>query len=225
MIWRGRHLHRHRAGGAREGQQPRGQRIEPKADLQHQRQQKWQSAQSHAEQKPANRRRRIGRDPHQREVDDRMRHPGGVADIKEGAAGPDSEQPDDRRHRQCAAPDILKAEGERCQPDAGQRKAPVIERPAAGLLEVADKEIDQHDPQDADRNVDEEDPAPGGVSDDKAAERRSHHRSDQRRDADIGHGANQIGFRHRPQQHQTADRHHHCPSHALNNARDDKSGE
>jgi hypothetical protein len=102
-------------------------------------------------------------------------------------------------------------------------KTAEVEGAAARLLQVADQQVDQNDPQNADRDVDEENPAPRGVSDDKAAERRPHNGPDQRWDADIGHRSDQVGFWYRAQQNEAPDRDHQRAAHALNDAGHDES--
>ena len=166
----------------------------------------------------------IGRDLHQCEIDDRVRDPARVPDIDEHAQPRRRSRADHCDGGNAPRPTFSKPKIDVDSPMPVSAKPREVERAAAGLLEVADEQIDQNDPQDADRDVDKKDPAPRGVGDDKAAERRPHHRADQRRDADIGHRPHQVGFRHRPQQHEAADRHHHRPAHALHDARDDEAG-
>ena len=75
---------------------PECKALSPKPDLQHQRQQERQRAEPHAEQKAADRGRRIGRDLEQRQIDDRMRDAVGVAHIERDADRAGDQQ---RRHR------------------------------------------------------------------------------------------------------------------------------
>jgi hypothetical protein len=74
--------------------------------------------------KAADRNGGIGRDPKQRQVDDRMGDTPDMADIEHGAGGADGQQ---RRYddvRQGAAPDILEAEGQGREPDPRHRFRP-----------------------------------------------------------------------------------------------------
>src|SRR5579871_4447763 len=163
-----RGFHQHRAGGAGESQQPRMQGAQPKADLQHQRQQKRQCAKPHPEQKPADRGRGVSRDVEQLEIDDRVWHAAGMADIDGQTGHPNRQQRHDHDRRQGAAADIFKAESKRGQPHAGQRKPAAVERPAPGLLEVGDQQVDKNNAEHTDRNIDEKNPSPRGVGHDKA---------------------------------------------------------
>ena len=122
-------------------------------------------------------------------------------------------------------PTFSKPNARVASPTPVSAKPPKFERPAAALLQIADEQIDEDDAEDADRDVDEKNPAPRPISDDEAAERRPHDRADQRRDADIGHGAHQIGFFHGPQQNETTDRHHQGPAHTLDDAGGDQGGQ
>ena len=61
----------------------------------------------------------------------------------------------------------------RAQADAGEEEADDIERAAFVLLDVRDEAHRQHDAEDADGDVDEEDPAPVEIGGDEAAERRA----------------------------------------------------
>src|SRR3546814_2711176 len=58
---------------------------------------------------------------------------------------------------------------------------------------VVDEACHQPPAEQADRQIDEEDPAPRGVSDDQAADRRAENRSKQCRYRQPGHCRNQIG--------------------------------
>ncbi len=155
-----RGLHQHRAGRAREGQEARIQCAEAEPDLQHQWQQKRQRAEPHPKQKSADRGRGIGRDAEERQIDDRMRHTAGMAEISHEADHADRQEAEHAKARQSAAADILKTKGEGCEPDTGQYKAAAVQRPAPSLLQIADQEIDEHDAQHPDRDVDEKYPAP-----------------------------------------------------------------
>ena len=56
---------------------------------------------------------------------------------------------------------------------------------------------------------DPEDPAPSKIGGDEAAERRPEDRSEQGRDREIGERGHEFRLRHRAQEHEAADRHHH----------------
>ena len=58
---------------------------------------------------------------------------------------------------------VSKPKIEARQPDPGQRKAAQSNGRRRRLAHVSDEQIDQHDPEHADRDVDEEDPAPRGI--------------------------------------------------------------
>ena len=96
----------------------------------------------------------------------------------------------DDGHR--AASDRGKAEyqaGER-QPD--QDEAAEIERSDFFLAEVRHVDVDQDQSGDADRQVEEEDPRPGEIGDDEAADRRADQRRQHRRDGDVVHRADDL---------------------------------
>ena len=125
---------------------------------------------------------------------------------------------DHHRRREQPLADGGDAEGKPSQPDAGQDEALQVERRQALLADVGDIAGGENDADQPDRNVDPEDPAPGDVGGDEAAERRPDHRPHQRRHGEPGERRDQLGFRHGAQDDQTADRHHHGAAHALDDA-------
>ena len=86
-------------------------------------------------------------------------------------------------------------------------------------------EAREHDPEKPDRDVDEEDPAPVEIGRDEAAERRADHRPDHGGHGQIGERRDDLGLRNAAQEHEPADRHHHGPAHALEEARRDEAAE
>ncbi len=134
----------HRPGGAGKGDEARVERVEAEPDLQHQRQQERQRAEPDAEDEAADRRHRVGRDAHQREVDDRMIDPPGMAHIERYAHRADREDRHHHRQRKRAA-----ADQSRSRRRGSPARHPVsakprqIERPHRALAEVLDEEAHQ----------------------------------------------------------------------------------
>ena len=118
-----------------------------------------------------------------------------------------------------------KAERDAAKPDPGQHQPVEIE--ALGILAADRVDVAQRheDAEQADRDVDQEDPVPGQIGGDEAAERRADHRADQRRHRDPGHRIHQRALVDRAQQHQPSDRRHHRAADALQDARDHEIGD
>ena len=123
-----------------------------------------------------------------REVDDRVRPAAGVTDVERSSDGPDGEQGGDERVRQeaagrrCSKPNDQAGEAEaeeRGSPRQSKRRRPL-------LADVGDEQRDEHEAEDADRDVDPEDPAPVEIGGDEAADRRPEHRADQGRHGEPG---------------------------------------
>ena len=125
------------------------------------------------------------------------------------------DQPGDPLVRQDPAPDVLEAEHRARQAEAHDPEAHAVERLLARLAHVRDEAQREREPEDPDRDVDQEDPAPREVGDDEAAERRADHRADQRGHGQVGHRRDELGLRNRAQHHEPPDRHHHRAAHAL----------
>src|SRR5579862_8803493 len=99
-----------------------------------------------------------------------MIDPPRVADVGIEAQSAGAEQRErDRPGHGTAAAD-LETEGEARQPNAGQDETVEIEWPRRPLAQILDEKVDQQHAQHADRNIDEEDPAPRPIRHDKAAE-------------------------------------------------------
>ena len=93
-----------------------------------------------------------------------------------------------------AATGRLQPEHQAGQRDAAEQQAEAVEPAARRLPYVLDEQADQHDAEDADRHVDVEDPAPGELGNDKAANRRAEYRAEQRRHGEPGHRRHQFVF-------------------------------
>ena len=137
----------------------------------------------------------------------------------------DGDQPDaDHRlgGRAAARRRGRRSPGRTSGPTARRRTAAVrctSNRPRGGSRTSSTNRRDQHDAEHADRHVDVEDPAPGEIGDDEAADRRPEHRPEQRRHGQPRHRRHQFGLRRGAQQHEPPDRHHHRPADALQHAR------
>ena len=93
--------------------------------------------------------------------------------------------------------------------------------PGIGLADIGHDAQRERDAQQADGQVDEEDPAPGGICRDEAADQRADGGADQSGNGDIAHGLDELGLGDRAQQHQPAHRRHHGAAHALKHPRGD----
>ena len=110
----------------------------------------------------------------------------------DGAKNPeeceDGERPDGGRAEPVVIFATVHHHLETAEADRDERKADIVDAARLALLlgllprRVLDEDQVDDDGQDADRHVDEEDPAPREIVRDVAAERRSEHRSDDRRD-------------------------------------------
>ena len=222
---RRRRLHAHGADRRGEGDEAGAERRHAEAELQHQRQQERQRADAEPEHEAAGDAGAEGRQPEQREVDDRRGRALGVHHIggdEDRAAG------DQRRHRrpgQEVEPQHRQAEGHPGDADPGEQHADKVEALQVRGAEILDVAGGERDADEADRQVDEEDPVPGGVGRDEAADRRPQHRPDQRRHRHPGHGVDQVALGHAAHQHRAADRRHHGAAHALHDAGDDEVGQ
>ena len=84
------------------------------------------------------------------------------------------------------------------------------------------KRIDRKMPSNADRNVDEEDPAPVEIGGDEAAENRPEDRSHHGRNGQRREGLDDLVAGDASQQNEPPDRHHHGAAHALHEAGDNE---
>jgi len=100
-----------------------------------------------------------------------------------------------------------------------------IERRRRCDADVLDVARHQHDADEPDRHVDEEDPVPGEVGGDEAADRRPNDRADQGRHGHPHHGAEQCAAVDGAHQDEAADRRHHGAADALHDARHHEPGE
>ncbi len=209
-------LHAHGADGRRERHQARAERRQAEADLHQQRQQKRQRADAEPEQEAAVDAGAQRRQPQQREVQHR----------RGGAFGMDHiERHRDRRR--CRSAPITTHHGSRLRPATERPKAmPPSPMPASSMpykskrsrILAADRIDVAHrheDAEHADRNVDQEDPVPGEIGGDEAAERRPDHRPDQGRHRDPRHRVDQRALVDRAQQHEPPDRRHHRAAQPL----------
>ena len=118
-----------------------------------------------------------------------------------------------------AAAERLDAVHDAGQRDAGEQEARPVERPRCVFLRVVEEQRHQHDAENAERNVDQKDPAPGKISGDEAADRRAKHRAELRRHLQIGHDADQRRLVDAAEQDEPADRHHHGAAETLQHPR------
>src|SRR5262249_18736263 len=93
--------------------------------------------------------------------------------------------------RQQVEPDDRQSESGPGEPQAREHHADEVEALRGFGLDGLDETGDEKDAEQADRNIDEEDPVPREIGGDEAAERRPDYRPDQRRYRDPGHGVDQ----------------------------------
>jgi len=221
---RGGRLHGDGTNGGGESEHAGLEGREAEAELQQQRQQKGCGADADAEEEAPHNARIEGLDVEQAQIDERGGGGARMTDIKPTADGADDKE---RRHhlrRQEPLTDGGKTEGEPSEPDARQDEALDVERRHCFLAGVGDEARGQDDAQDAGRNVDPENPAPGGEGGDEAAERGPEYRSEQGRDGEPGERRDELGFGHAAQDDEPAHGHHHGAADALQDAEEDKIG-
>ncbi|AEK61011.1 hypothetical protein CFU_1179 [Collimonas fungivorans Ter331] len=220
---RGRHgLDENRAGCRSAGQQAGLERRQAETQLEQQRQQERQGAHADAEQRAAEDIHAQRRDLQQPQVDQRMRRAEGMPYIRQQADRADrhADQRDIAGHQVPAG--AGQAEHQRRTADCRQQEADPVERHGIVAAQVFDIARRQVDAEDADRNIDEEDPAPVEIGSDETAQRRPDHRPQQGRDGQVAERAHQFRLGGGAQDHQPSDRHHHGAAHALQEAGRDK---
>ena len=146
---------------------------ETEAELQQERQQERHRADAGAVDEAAEDRGAHGRDLQQREIEHRRRRAPGMQDIGIGGDGAAGDQRQHDRQRQEIEAEHRAAEGEPADAEPGQHHADRVERVGRLRAHVLDEDRRQHDAGEPDRDVDQEDPVPGNVGGDEAAERRA----------------------------------------------------
>ncbi len=177
---RGQPFHAQRTYGAGDGDRAAGCGAHAKPQLQHHRQQERLGALGNAGQGPADHRKPEGRNPHKRQVEDRLGAAPRMADV---------ERPGDQAHgdqgqgpaQLARSAGHLEAEQQAAQRQPRQHEADQIRPGRPFSAHLADELGDQHHPQHADRQIEVEDPSPVQVGDDEAAQRRADDRADQGR--------------------------------------------
>lgn len=161
----------------------------------------------------------------------RLRSTAGVA-VKLRVQGERQQQHDcrdedrcDHRRAQDRAAQILDAELQQAEPDPHHQEAEEIEWSGPLVPDLFDEAQREHAAQQAERDVDVEDPAPRGIGGEKPAHQRPHHRTDQRRKAHIEHRRHELAARKAAQQDEAADRRHHRAAQALQTARNHQLGQ
>ncbi len=121
-----------------------------------------------------------------------------------------------------AGRDQLEAGDQRRESDAGQDESLPVHWRAFGMRQVWHDARGDEECCDAQRQVDDEDPAPGGIRRQHAAERGCDHRRDQRWPGQIRKRLDQLSGRGLSQDDEPANRYHHRAADSLQDA---KSGE
>ena len=107
------------------------------------------------------------------------------------------------------------AEHEQGEAEAGEKEADGVEGRRIVFLDVRHEAHRHHDSENADGNVDEEDPAPVEIGGDEAAERRADDGADEGRDRQGRERLHDLAARDAAQQHEPPHRHHHGSADAL----------
>jgi hypothetical protein len=148
--------------------------------------------------------------------------PLGMPDIQKAADETDQRRCyTDPRRKRWQAYDGHAEDDARCG-DARQDEAFCIHWRWAGRFDFRQEDGRQPDADDADGHVDEENPVPGKIGGDEAADRWAGEGPDKARYRQQRHGRNQIAALCGAQQHQPANGRHHCAAHALKEARHDE---
>ncbi|GJE07950.1 hypothetical protein AOPFMNJM_3282 [Methylobacterium jeotgali] len=218
-------LHEERAGCRREGDQPRVQRVEAEADLQHQRQQEGDRPGADPEQAAARHRRPEGRVAQKVEVKDRVRGRAGMAKVEREKSRAAAEAAPGQPVRQQVAADGGEPEHQPPEPAGEQQEARHVEGRALRLADVLEIQARKQQPGKPDRDVDQEDPAPVEPSGDQAPQRRPQDRPDQGGDRQVGERRDELGLRNAAQDDEAPDRDHHRPADPLEEAGGDESEE
>ena len=140
-----------------------------------------------------------------------VQHAATQADNQAGADGAGRYEPPAKR---------LESDDQADEADRGEEESPDIDGRHVVLAGVWHEAGDEIDPQNADRHVDPEDPAPGPIGRDQPTQRRPDHRADQRRHGQIRHRSHQPRLGNETKHHQTPDRHHHGAAYPLNHTGD-----
>ena len=154
--------------------------------------------------------------------EDRVRNPTRVEHIGHQQRRADAHQQEVDPKRQHVEAEGGRAEHEQRQPQSGLREADPVEIQAAFLADVGDEECGEHDAEDADRDVDPEDPRPARIGRHEAADRRSKYRAEQAGHGEPGEGGDEFRLADGAQDHQPPDRHHHGAADALDDAGEDQ---
>ena len=195
------------AGG--EGQAAGVKGAEAEAELQHHGEKEGKRTGADPEQESAQHAGPEGLDAQQAEIEDRGLQATRMQDVERQRACPDGEQRQHPARRHEAAPGQLEAEHRGGDADRGEHEAAKIEALRAFHPNVVDVARHQQDPEQPDRQVDPEYPAPGEIGDEESADRRTDDRSEQSGHRQIGHRPHEIGLVGGAEQDQPADRHHH----------------
>ena len=137
---------------------------------------------------------------------------------------PPMPKPSDERARPADARPLVQGVGDRRQAEAREHEAGDVERAGRRLLVLAQEAQPERHRGDAERHVDEEDPAPAERLGEQAAEHRAERRRDERRDHHDRRGARPLDRRERPEQHGDADRREHAAADALQDAERRRAG-
>ncbi len=188
---RARDLHRQRAGRGRKRNAAGCRRRQAEHHLEKERQQKDQRSGAGAEGRTAVDTGAKGSDAKHRQIEHRMFGAVQVPERQRPDGEAEHQQSGRNRHLAAAASQRLDAVHDAGQRGAGEEEPRPIERPRCVFLRVVEEQRHQHDAENAERNVDQKDPAPGKIGGDEAADRRAKHGAELRRHLQISHDADQ----------------------------------
>ncbi len=153
----------------------------------------------------------------------KVEHRGGAAsrmqDIGIGRDRAEQDQGNDGGGRKQIEPEQGAAERESADTEAGEHCADRVERIGALRPHILDEERRQDDAGKPDRDVDQENPVPGNIGRNEAAERGTDERPDERRQGDPDHGIDQLAPVDAAHENEARHGCHHCSAHTLDDAR------
>ena len=117
-----------------------------------------------------------------------------------------------------AREDFMKGRIDATRLRAREDEAEPVERPPLGARFVGDEDRDANNADEADRNIDEEDPTPLVIGYDETTKRGPKHGTQHCRNRQVCHRVDQPRLWYDPQHHQSPDRDHHRAAQALENS-------
>ena len=215
------HLQAHGGNRLRHHEQAGLNGREPEANLVEERKDERDSADAQAGEEAAAHRRAEGANAKQAQSQQGKRGLRRMQSIARQQQDGNRQQPQNFAHAQRMFAEYL--QHIRQQRDAGAKEDEADNIEGIGLFAVVRQmQIDHEQTDEADRKVHEKDDSPVKISDDQAAGDGSEHGTNQTRDGDEAHGADEFGLGKRPHQGEPAHGHHHGSAAALQDAARDQ---